>query len=76
MSLLGGMYSRCIVAPGAERRCKERLLQIISVTTQVANSRRVHRYTLALRDHQAARGREEEAGGKRPMTGEWNVGEE
>ena len=47
---------------------KKRLFQIISVTTQVAISRRVHRYKLALRDRQAARGREERAGGMRPMT--------
>ena len=49
--------------------CKERLFQIISVTTQVVISRRVHRYRLALRDRQAARGREEEAGGLRPLRG-------
>lgn len=47
--------------------CKERLLQIISVTAQVAISRRVHRYKLAMRDRQAARGRREEAGGLCPM---------
>ena len=35
-------------------------IQIISVTTQVAISRKVHRCRLALRDCQAARGREEE----------------
>ena len=48
--------------------CKERLLsQIVSATTQVAIWRRVHRYRLALRDRQAARGREEETGGLRPL---------
>ena len=45
---------------------KERLLQIISVTSQVAISRRVHRYKLALRDRQASRRRREE-GGLLPM---------
>ena len=34
---------------------KERLLQIFSVTTQVAISRRVSRFTLQLRDCQEAR---------------------
>ena len=47
--------------------CKERLFQIICVTTQVAISRGVRIYRLTLRDCQAARGREEEAGGLRPM---------
>ena len=37
--------------------CKERLSQISSVTTQVAILRRVHRYKLALRDRQGARGK-------------------
>ena len=35
---------------------KERLLQIVSVTTQVAFSRRVSRFKLKLRDRQEARG--------------------
>ena len=56
--------------------CKERLSQIISVTTQVVISRRVHRYRLALRDHQAARGRREEAGGLRPLAWGGNVRED
>ena len=47
--------------------CKERPLQIVSVTSQVAISRRVHRYKLTLRDRQAARGRREEEGGLMPM---------
>ena len=42
--------------------CKEDLFKIISVTTQVAISRRVYRYTLNLRDRQAARGRREDEG--------------
>ena len=56
--------------------CKERPFQIISVTTQVGISRRVHRYKLARRDCQAAREREEETGGMRPMTWRWNLDEE
>ena len=47
--------------------CKERLLQIVSVTSQVAISRRVHLYKLALRDRQATRGRREEEGVLMPM---------
>ena len=46
------------------------------MTTQVAISRRVHRYRLALRDRQAARGREEEAGGLRPLAWSGNVDED
>ena len=34
---------------------KERLLQVVSVTTQVAISLRVSRFTLQLRNHQDAR---------------------
>ena len=56
--------------------CKERLFQIILVTTQVAISRRVKRYRLSLRDRQAARGREEESGGLRPLAWGGNVGED
>ena len=41
---------------------KERLLQMVAVTSQVAISRRVHRYKLPLRDRQATRGRREEEG--------------
>ena len=55
--------------------CKERLFQIISVTTQVAISRRVHRYRLSLGDRQAARGREEESGGLRRLAWGGNVDE-
>ena len=39
--------------------CKECILQIISMTTPVAFSRRVHQYKLAQRDRQASRGRRE-----------------
>ena len=56
--------------------CKERLFQITSVTTQVAISRRVNQYRPSLRDRQAARGREEEAGGLRPLAWGGNVDED
>ena len=52
---------------------KEYLFQIISVTTQVAISRRVHRYKLALRDRQATRGSREEDGGLLLMAWGWHV---
>ena len=55
---------------------KQIIFQIISVTTQVAISRRVHRYRLSLRDRQAARGREEESGGLRPLAWGGNVDED
>ena len=51
------------IAGGIEREramkgvCKEKLLQIISVTSQVAISRKVSRYKLALRHRQARRSR-------------------
>ena len=54
---------------GQGRHLKDYLLQIISVNSQVAISRRVHRYKLALRDRQATTGRREEEGRKLPM--EW-----
>ena len=53
--------------------CKERLLQIISVTTPVAISRRVHRYKLALRDRRATRGRKKEEGGLLSMAWGWHI---
>ena len=56
--------------------CKEHLFQIISVTTQVTISRRVHRYQLALRDRQATRGRREITGIPLPMTWGWSIVEE
>ena len=56
---------------------KNAFYQLISVTTQVAISRRVRRYKLALRDRQAARGTREHTGGVlMPMTWAWNVDEE
>ena len=45
------------------------------MSTQVAISRPVHRYKLALRDRQAGRGREEQAGGLRTTTWGWNPDE-
>ena len=53
-SVVGGTNASFLARKGV---CKERLFQIISVTTQVAISRRVHRYRPSLRDRQAARGR-------------------
>ena len=47
--------------------CKETILQIVSVTSQVAISRRVHRCKLARRGDQATRGKREEEGGLMPM---------
>ena len=64
-SIVGGTDGSSLARTGV---CNERLFQNISVTTHVAISRRVHRYKLPLGDRQAARGREEEAGGLRPMT--------
>ena len=55
-STVGGTDGTSLARKGV---CLERLLQIISVTTQVTFSRRVHRCKLALRDRQAARGRGE-----------------
>ena len=54
-SIVGGTDASSLARKGV---WKERLFQIISVTTQVAISRRVHRYRLSLRDSQAATGRE------------------
>ena len=56
--------------------CKERLFQIISVTTQAAISRRVHRYQIALRGRQATRGRRKVNGIPLPMTWGWSINEE
>ena len=44
-SIVGGTDGGSLSRKGV---CKEHLFQIISVTTQVAISRRVHRYKLAL----------------------------
>ena len=63
-SVVGGRDGGAMAKKGI---CKERPLQIVSVTSQVAISRRVHRYKLALRDRQATRGRRIEDGGLMPM---------
>eukprot|EP00904_Undaria_pinnatifida_P003390 jgi/Undpi1/13051/HiC_scaffold_8.g02714.m1 len=72
-SIVGGTDASSLARKGV---CKERLFQIISVTTQVAISRRVHRYRLASRDRQAVRGREKGAGGLRPLAWGGNVDED
>ena len=72
-SIVGGTDASSVARKGV---CKERLLQIISMTTQVAISRRVHRYRLPLRDRQAARGREEESRGVRPLAWGGNFDED
>ena len=72
-SIIGGTDGGSLSIKGV---CKEHLFQVISVTTQVAISRRLHRYKLALRDRQAARGRREEDGGLFPMAWGWHVGAE
>ena len=63
-SLVGGRDGGAIAKKGLR---KERILQIVLVTSQVAISRRVHQHKLALRDRQATRGRREEEGGLMPM---------
>ena len=57
-STVGGTDASSLARKGVFKEC---IFQIISVTTQVAISRRGHRYRPSLRDRQAARGREEEA---------------
>ncbi len=67
-SMVGGSGGGDVTQKGV---VKERLLQIISVTTQVAISRRVHRYRLALRGRQAARARAQlQPGGSRGEVGQ------
>ena len=72
-SIVGGMDGSCLARKGVS---KERIFRIISVTTQVAISRRVNRYKLALRDRGPARGRREDTRVLTPMTWVWNVDEE
>ena len=72
-SIVGGTDASTLARKGV---CKERLLQIISVTTEVAISRRVHRCRLSLRYRQAARRREGESGGLRPLAWGGNVDED
>ena len=70
-SVVGGRDGGSMARKGV---LKERLLQIVSVTTQVAISRRVSRFELQLRDRQDAR-RSEGGGDHRltPMTWGWSV---
>lgn len=49
--------------------CKEHLLQIASVISEVAISHRVHRRKLLLRDRQEMRGRKEGRGGRADADG-------
>ena len=72
-SIVGGTDASSLARKGV---CKELLFQTISVTTQVAISRRVHRCHLALRDRQATRGRREVNGEPLPMTLGWSIDEE
>ena len=70
-SIFGGTDGTSLARKGA---CKERLSQKMSVTTQVAITRRVHRHKLALRDRQAAKGSREQTGRvPMPMAWGWNV---
>ena len=63
-SVVGGRDGGAMAKKGI---CTERRLQKVSVASQVAILRRVHRYKLVLRDRQATRGRREEEGGLMPM---------
>lgn len=53
--------------------CKSRLIQTVSVTSQVAISRRVHPYKLALRDRGGVRGKREEQRRLMQMAWGWQV---
>ncbi len=56
---------------------KERILQVVSVATQVAISRRVHRYKLSLRGRQHLARRQQDANElPSPMTWGWSVDEQ
>ena len=72
-SIVGGTDGSSLARKGI---CKEGFFQIIFATTAVAISRQVHVYKLTLRDSQAVRGREQEAGGLRTTTWGWKVDEE
>ena len=52
---------------------KERLLQVVSVATQVAISRRVQRYKLSLRGRQEIEGRATGNGDSAPMIWGWSL---
>ena len=69
-SVVGGRDGGAMAKKGI---CIERLLQIVSVTSQVAISRRVHRFKLSLRDRQATRGRREEEAGLMPMAWGYHI---
>ena len=71
--VVGGTDGSSLVRKGV---CKERLFQIISLTTQVAISRRIRRYHLALGDRQATRGTQEVNGVPLPVTWRWSIVEE
>ena len=71
--MVGGTDGSSLARKGV---CKRRLLQIISMVTQAAISRRMQRFKPALRDRQAARGRRKEGGVMTPMTWGWNIDEE
>ena len=71
--IVGGTGASSLAWKGV---CKERLFKIISVTTQVAISRKFHRQRPSPRDLQAARGREERAGQLRPLVRGGNVDED
>ena len=66
-SVVGGTDGGSMARKGG---VKERLLQIISVTTQVAISRRVARFKLQLRDRQEI-GRSRGGGDDRPAPMAW-----
>ena len=66
-SVVGGRDGGSMTRKGV---VKEHLLQIISVTTQVAISRRVSRFKLQLRDRQEAR-RSKGGGDDRPTPMAW-----
>ena len=71
-SIVGGTGGSSLARKGV---LKDHLFPIISVATQVTISCRFHRYRLSLRDRQAARGREDDAGGLRPKACGGNVDE-
>ena len=72
-SIVGGTDGSSLSRKGV---CKQRIFQIISVITQVAISRRIRRYHLALGDRQATRGTQEVNGVPLPVTWRWSIVEE
>ena len=72
--IVGGTDGSSLARKGV---CKKPLFQIISLTTQVAISRRVHhRHQLAPRGRQACRGRREVNGVPLPVTWGCSIDEE